>query len=204
MRLTRYRLLLCVLTVGACTGQEVQETLGVNRKAPDEFVVYSRPPLSVPPEFDLKPPRPGEESPNVVTTEDQAREVLLGTKRPPATLDEAAAKVDTSVETAVEPVLSSDAPSSAQSSFLSKAGADKADANIRQELAKDVVAEPKKKKQAQSLYESIVQDEKTEPVVDAKAEAERIRANRDKGKPVTDGETPTQSEKSKSILDKIL
>lgn len=204
MRTTRYRLLLCVLGVSACTGQEVQETFGMNRKAPDEFVVYSRPPLSVPPEFDLKPPRPGEESPNVITTEDQAREVLLGTKRRPATLDEAAATVDTSVETAVEPVLSNDAPSGAQSSFLSKAGADKADANIRTELANDVKAAPKKKKKAQSLYESIVEGEKTEPVVDAKGEAERIRANRDAGKPVTEGETPVEDEKSKSILDKIL
>lgn len=175
----------------------------MNRKAPDEFVVYSRPPLSVPPEFDLKPPRPGEESPNLVTTEDQARQVLLGTTRQPATLDEAAANVDGSVETAVEPVLSSDAPTGAQSSFLAKAGADKADANIRDALSKDIVAEPKKKKKAQSLYESIVGADKAEPVVDAKAEAERIRSNRDAGKPVTEGETPTEDEKSKSVIDKI-
>lgn len=203
MRLTRSSFLLGLVSLTACTGQEVQETFGMNRSAPDEFVVYSRPPLSVPPEFDLKPPRPGEESPNVVTTEDQAREVLLGTKRKPATLDEAAAKVDANVATAVEPVLSNDAPTGAQSSFLSKAGADKADTNIRSELAKDVVAAPKKKKKAESLYESIVGDDTSEPVVDAKGEAERIRANRDAGKPITEGDTPTVDEKSKSVLDVI-
>ncbi len=204
MRPTRYLLLLGVLALTACTGQDVQETFGMNRKAPDEFVVYSRPPLSVPPEFDLKPPRPGEESPNVVTTEDQARQVLLGTKRKPATLDEAAAKVDSSVETAVEPVLQSDAPSGAQSSFLKKAGTAKADPDIRATLGKDVIEAPKKKKKAESLYESIVGDDKNEPVVDAKGEAERIRDNRDKGKPVTEGKTPTKDEKPKSVLDKIL
>ncbi len=203
MRLTRSLFILSLVSLAACTGQDVQQTFGMDRKAPDEFVVYSRPPLSVPPEFDLKPPRPGEESPNVVTTEDQAREVLLGTKRKPATLDEAAAKVDTNIETAVEPVLTNDAPTGAQSSFLSKAGADKADANIRDELSKDIVAAPKKKKKAQSLYESIVGDETAEPIVDAKAEAERIRANRDAGKPVTEGDTPTEDEKPKSVIDKI-
>lgn len=204
MRPTRYLLPLSLLALTACTGQEVQETFGMNRKAPDEFVVYSRPPLSVPPEFDLKPPRPGEESPGVVTTEAQARELLLGTKKKPATLDEATATVDTNVETAVEPVLESDAPTGAQSSFLAKAGADKADPKIRDTLGKDVIEAPKKKKKAESLYESIVGEGKDEPVVDAKGEAERIRDNRDKGKPVTEGETPTKDEKSKSMLDKIL
>lgn len=203
MRQTRSLLLLSFAALAACTSSDVQETFGMNRSAPDEFVVYSRPPLSVPPEFDLVPPRPGEESPNVVTTEDQARALLLGTKRKPATLDEAAAKVNTNVETAVQPVLTSDAPTGAQSSFLSKAGADKADANIRDALAKDVIEEPKKKKKAQSLYESIVDGDKDEPVVDAKGEAERIRANRDAGKPVTEGDTPTKDEKPKSVIDKI-
>ena len=204
MRPTRYLLPISLLALTACTGQEVQETFGMNRKAPDEFVVYSRPPLSVPPEFDLKPPRPGEESPAVLTTEAQARELLLGTRKKPATLDEAAATVDPRVETAVEPVLEANAPSGAQSSFLSKAGVDKADPKIREALGKDVIEAPKKKKKAESLYESIVGENKDEPVVDAKGEAERIRDNRDKGKPVTEGETPTQDEKSKSMLDKIL
>lgn len=204
MRPTRYFWPLCVFALAACTGQEVQQTFGMNRKAPDEFVVYSRPPLAVPPDFDLQPPRPGEESPGVVTTEAQARELLLGTKKKPATLDEASARVNEKVETAVQPVLSNDAPSGAQSSFLSKAGADKADPNIRTELGKDMKEAPKKKKKAQSLYEDIVGAETAEPVVDAKGEAERIRKNRDEGKPVTDGDTPVEDEKSKSVLDKIL
>ncbi len=203
MRPTRSFFLFSLVSLAACSGQEVQETFGMNRKAPDEFVVYSRPPLAVPPEFDLKPPRPGEESPNVVTTEDQARQLLLGTKRKPATLDEAAAKSDTGVETAVPVVLANDAPSNAQSSFLNKAGADKADAKIRDELANDITEEPKKKKKSQSLYDSIVGSEKNEPVVDAKGEAERIRSNRDAGKSVTEGETPIEDNKSKSVIDKI-
>lgn len=203
MPTTRHFLVLTALLLAACEQGEVQSALGMDRNAPDEFVVYSRPPLSVPPEFDLKPPRPGEESPNIVTTEDQARELLLGTKRSPATLDEAAAKVNTKVETAVEPVLSTEAATGAKASFLAKAGVDEADPEIRDRLVKDTKVENKQKKKAQSLYERVVGDEADEPVVDAKGESERIRKNRDEGKAITEGKTPDKDQKPKSVIDKI-
>lgn len=203
MKTTRYVLPLLLVALAGCSNNEIQDTLGLSRKAPDEFVVYSRPPLSVPPEFELKPPRPGEENPNIVSTEAQARELLLGTKAQPASLDEASRGVDSSVDTAVTPVLTTDAPTGADSSFLSKLGADKADPDIREQLTADQKVESTKKKKTQSLYESIVGDEKAEPVVDAKAEAERIRTNRDEGKPITDGATPDAKEKDESVIDKI-
>jgi hypothetical protein len=194
-------LLALPLLLTACSGGDVRETLGLNKTAPDEFVVYSRPPLSVPPEFDLKPPRPGEEGPAAETTEAQARELLLGTKAKPAALNDADA--NPTVETAVVPVLSADAPTGAQSSFLSKAGVDKADPEIRKTLQADVVAEPKKKKKAESLLEKVTGDEKAEPVVDAKKETERLRTNKKEGKPVTEGETPVEDPKKKSLIDRI-
>jgi hypothetical protein len=201
MRASRFLLVVLPMLTAACSGGEVRQSLGLNQKAPDEFVVYSRPPLSVPPEFDLRPPRPGEENPTLTTPEDDARQLLLGTKRKPASLD--GVEAAPSVETAVVPVLAADAPSQAQSSFLSKAGADKVEGDIRKQLQADKVAEPQKKKKAQSLYEELVSDDKTEPVVDAKKEAERIRANKDTNKPITDGETPVEDQKKKSVLDRI-
>lgn len=193
--------LLMPLLLAACSGGEVRNSLGLNARAPDEFVVYSRPPLSVPPEFDLKPPRPGEESPFVATSEDQARETLLGTKAKPASLDEV--PETPAVETAVTPVLTSDAPTAAQSNFLKKAGADRASDTIRDQLTKDKIELPKKKKKAESLYERIVGEDQNEPVVDAKKESERIRTNKDEGKPVTEGETPTEEQKKKSVFDTL-
>lgn len=201
MKISPSLFLISLLVLTACDGNEVRESLGLNRTAPDEFVVYSRPPLSVPPEFELKPPRPGEENLGASSTEAQARELLLGTKKQPASLDEVAETPD--VDTAVTPVLTSDAPSGAQSSFLSKAGVDAANPDIREKLAKDVVEAPKKAKKAESLYESIVGAETAEPVVDAQKEAERLRSNRDEGKPVTDGDTPTEKTKPKSVIDRI-
>lgn len=200
MRFVRLTLLL-PLVLTACSGGEMRQTLGLDRKAPDEFVVYARPPLSVPPEFDLKPPRPGEEGPHSVSTEAQARKALLGTQAKPSSLD--GMDADPAVATAVVPVLEADAPSAAQSSFLKKAGAEKADPNIRADLRQDVIAAPEKKKKAQSLYEELVEDEKTEPVIDAKKEAERLRRNKDEGKPANDGEVPVEDTKPKSLIDRI-
>lgn len=201
MNYSSLSLIVCVLGLSACEGNEVRETLGLTRTAPDEFVVYSRPPLSVPPSFDLRPPRPGEEGPSVVSTEAQARETLLGTKKKP-TPDDLSADAPV-VDTAVDPILTSDAPTGASSSFMSKLGADKADPDIREKLGNDEVALPKKKKEADSLYERIVGSGADEPVVDAKKEAERIRQNKDEGKPITEGDTPTEDTKSKSVLDQI-
>ena len=43
-----------LLVLGACSKLN-RDTLGMNKKAPNEFLVTTRPPLSLPPEFDLKP-----------------------------------------------------------------------------------------------------------------------------------------------------
>lgn len=200
MRPTSVIWLVLAFVLTACSGGEVRNTLGLNASAPDEFVVYARPPLSMPPEFDLKPPRPGEESPFTPTSEDQAREVLLGTKKAPATLDEIP---ESSVSTAVTPVLTSDAPTQSQANFLKKLGAENADDSIRDKLAEDLRAKPKQEKKAESLYEKIVGSDTAEPVVDAKAEAERIRTNKDTGKAVTDGETPVEKQKKKTVIDAL-
>jgi hypothetical protein len=195
--LSRFFLLVPLALLAACANSDVRETLGINREAPDEFVVVSRPPLSLPPEFELRPPKPGEPQ-RIPSAEEEARRQLLGTPSQPASLDDAAT---TASETAVAPVLTADAPSGATSSFLSKVGADKADDSIRDKLGKDAIRPPSK--EAQSLYEEIVGSEKSDPVVDAKKEAERLRANKDTGKPVTEGETPNADEKPKSVIDEI-
>lgn len=39
--------------LGACSG--MKKTLGIEKEAPDEFMVMSRAPLSLPPEYNLRP-----------------------------------------------------------------------------------------------------------------------------------------------------
>ena len=48
-----------IISVGGCEG--VREAAGIAKKAPDEFAVVTRAPLSMPPDYGLRPPRPGAE-----------------------------------------------------------------------------------------------------------------------------------------------
>lgn len=53
MRLLIIGLMLTV-ALSACSNV-TKEKLGLNKKAPNEFMVTTRPPLSLPPEYDLRP-----------------------------------------------------------------------------------------------------------------------------------------------------
>lgn len=200
MRFLPLSLLLITSVLTACDGQEVRETVGLTREAPDEFVVVSRPPLSVPPDFDLKPPRPGEAR-KEESTERQARQLILKDDPNATEIVEELEPASEKVETAVDPVITSDAKSSAESTLLGKLGADKADPDIRKKLGEDSVAE-KDLSNEKSLYEKIIKSEGEEPVVDPKKEAERIRTNKEKGKPINKGKVP-EAEQKKSVIDKI-
>ena len=64
------------LGLAACSGDELTRTFGLSRDAPDEFRVTTRAPLSMPPDFTLRPPRPGAVRPQEMTQE-QAAEAAL-------------------------------------------------------------------------------------------------------------------------------
>lgn len=64
------------VAISACSG--IKEDLGLAKRAPDEFTVVKRPPLSMPPDFALRPPRPGERGPEAAEMRQQARESLIG------------------------------------------------------------------------------------------------------------------------------
>lgn len=185
--------------LSACSNNSVRDTLGLDRSAPDEFVVVSRPPLSIPPEFDLRPPQPGA-SPLVPSAEEEARRQLLGTSSQPVSSGEAS---QPATETNVAPVVSADAPSSATSNFMKQFGANQADDSIREKLSMDVVTPRESEEKAESLYEEIIGSEKPEPTVDAKKEAERLRSNRDTGKPLNEGDVPTSEDEPPSVIDTI-
>jgi hypothetical protein len=50
--------------------------LGMDRVGPDEFAVESRAPLTIPPDYDLRPPQPGAPRPQDVTSAERARRVI--------------------------------------------------------------------------------------------------------------------------------
>lgn len=66
----------CLLSLPACSGDELTRTFGLSRDAPDEFQVTTRAPLSMPPDMTLRPPRPGATRPQELTQREQAEATL--------------------------------------------------------------------------------------------------------------------------------
>ena len=66
-------------------GGDTKKLLGLQKEAPDEFAVYSRAPLSLPPDFTLTPPAPGTERPQSIDESAKAQQALLGRQAAPET-----------------------------------------------------------------------------------------------------------------------
>ena len=65
---------LCSVALGGCSAFE---NLGGGKKvSPDEFKIVSHSPLTMPPNAELRPPRPGEPRPQEVPPSEQAKEAL--------------------------------------------------------------------------------------------------------------------------------
>src|SRR5499426_2645743 len=112
------------LALGGCSALE---NLGGGKKvSPDEFKIVSHSPLTMPPNAELRPPRPGEPRPQEVTPSDQAKEALS-----PAL---AARPQRNQVLTGQDKTPSR---TSAEQALVQKAGGGTADPNIRGQVNRD-------------------------------------------------------------------
>jgi hypothetical protein len=66
-----------VMLLSGCGNSNLSRTFGLTRDAPDEFTVTTRAPLSMPPDFNLRPPRPGVARPQEQSERTQAEEALV-------------------------------------------------------------------------------------------------------------------------------
>ena len=55
---------------------DFKRTIGLEKSSPDEFAVESRAPLTMPPDFELRPPQPGAARPQEATPGQQARQLI--------------------------------------------------------------------------------------------------------------------------------
>jgi hypothetical protein len=156
-----------VLTTG-CSG--LGEAIGLSRRTPpDEFEVVTNAPLSLPPEFALRPPAPGATGPGTTTPQAQARAAVTGSAGAPE----------------------GSATTQGESALLANAGAVGDDPSIRTTV--DAESSIEAEGTSTWLADMLLFWRDTPPageVVDAAAEAQRIRANEAAGRPVTAGETP--------------
>lgn len=68
-------LLLAPLALGGCT--DLKRALGMEKVVPDEFAVVRGAPLALPPDFSLRPPRPGAAPTQEVSSTEQARQTIF-------------------------------------------------------------------------------------------------------------------------------
>ncbi len=66
-----------VILLAGCSSDKLSRTFGLTRDAPDEYTVTTRAPLSMPPDYNLRPPRPGAPRPQEQSERQQAEESLV-------------------------------------------------------------------------------------------------------------------------------
>ena len=172
------------LALAACSN--VSQSLGLGKNAPDEFAVVRNPPLSLPPDLTLRPPRPGERPTNEVSARDQAETLLLS---------------EAGGDRAAEAVQATETPGEA--ALIAHADAADVDPDIRDLVERDYSGYAYRD---ESFVEALMFWRSEDPpgeVVDPEAEAERLRENIEAGKPVTEGETPTIERREKALLEGI-
>ena len=184
--------ILLLTSLAACTGSEVKSNLGLKRKAPDEFMVLSRPALTVPPSFDLPDPQTASLTPPKDMSANNAKQALFGA---PTT------------KTGTKTVANKKA--TAENLFLNKAGVDKGQSDIRSQLEDDIRAEqtpaPEEEKPGffGRLFSPIKLDDKPDPIVSPQAEKDRIKDSKASGEKIDGSETVTIQPKGETVLDKI-
>ncbi len=208
-RISRLAVALLCCALAACN-TDIKETLGLNHKGPDAMDVYSRPPLTVPPDFDLQSPGKGPEYSVGVPTDVQAHNDIFGNSGPNATNTPASKQLPSMhllnsplsgpATTAVPSVSSGPLPSNGDAQFLSNIGAAKADSNVREEIDKDKAAGAVAPKDDHYFFSG---SSTAEPTVDSAKEAQRLKDDKAQDKSPTTGETPVIVPKDKGLLGDI-
>ncbi|MGC9953653.1 MAG: DUF3035 domain-containing protein [Rhizomicrobium sp.] len=164
-----------------CGCETIRDASGLEKKPPDEFAVLTKAPLVVPPDYNLKPPRPGAAPTNQTEATESAQAALFG------------------ADTATIAASMSGNYSQGEKLLMANAGVANADPIIRQHLQSD-------RKAMLGADDSFTNEilfwkgPKTDPgkAVDADAEARRIDAQKT-GQTTGEApktEAPKQEEKS--------
>ncbi|SCA57070.1 conserved exported hypothetical protein [Candidatus Terasakiella magnetica] len=175
-------LAIAAVALSACSG--TKEMLGLEKTAPDEFAVYTRAPLSLPPDYALKPPTPGVERPNTENQQEKARRALTGRRA-------AAAKVDA--------LGSYSNMSPGLKSLLEQTGAVHADPSIRQTIDRETSAFIS---ESETFAKDLMFWKNKEPFgskIDAAQEAQRIREAQALGQAV-DGQSAVVIERKEGAI----
>lgn len=177
------------LALGGCSAFE---NLGGGKKiSPDEFKIVSHSPLTMPPNAELRPPRPGEPRPQEVSPADQAKEALS-----PALAGRTQQRV-----TGAGAGTTTGATGSEQA-LVTKATQGGVDPNIRSRVNQDTKTLNDSDK---TFIDSLIFWQETPPsgvVLDPTKEQQRLRDAQAAGQPAG-GATPTITRRKRGLLEGI-
>ena len=181
----RYLLLpiFALLSLSACSG--VRDEFGLTKKAPDEFTVVTKAPLIRPPDYTLKPPRPGTPRPQAVPTSETARQALLGNTAP------------------ARPQAERSSASRSERIFLKRAGVEQVQPGIRTIIDREMTQVAQK---GEGFTDKILFWQNKRPpgeVVDAGKEAERIKEAQAKGQAPSGQGVPVIKRRKRALLENV-
>lgn len=166
--------------LGGC-GDDVSRTFGLQRDAPDEFQVTTRAPLSMPPDFTLRAPRPGAPRPQELSARGGAETTLV----PQAALG--------AREAGVTP----------GTTALIQAAGPAAPADIRTTVEQESSLERPSRSLVDRLMFWRTPSQPGGLAIDPTREAQRLRENAALGQNVTEGDSKIIQPKARSIFDRL-
>ena len=170
-----------LVTLTGCGESNLARTFGLTRDAPDEFMVTTQAPLSMPPDFNLRPPRPGVVRPQQRLEREQAEEALV----PQLALTGPA----------------TGAPSRGQAALLDESGP-AVSSDVRQRVDQDAKLE----QASDSFLDKVLTWRKEDTrnlEVDPEKENQRLRQNAALGQSNAGGVTPTIKPKRETWFQKL-
>jgi len=185
---------LALLVMGLSGCSDTRKALGIDKAPPDEFAVVSGAPLTMPPDFNLRPPRSPSDKPPSETAAQAGRQTVfrVSDAKTPAVI--ASTQVGTN-GVALSP---------GEQALIAKAGAAGADPSIRQQVDKDTAQ--LNEDNSGGFVDSLLFWREPPPpgeAVDASREAQRLRENAALGKPASVGDTPQIQRTQRAWLEGI-
>jgi hypothetical protein len=126
-------LALALLGASLAGCDSTKEMLGLTKRSPDEFQVVSRAPLSMPPDYSLRPPSPGAPRPQEGTTIEQAQSIVTGHSTDRNLEPDQIPSIGEGEQTTAE--------STGEAAFLQSASLSGVDPNIRKLVDQETAAE---------------------------------------------------------------
>lgn len=183
-------LALGAVALGGCSAFE--NLGGAKKVSPDEFKIVSHSPLTMPPNAELRPPRPGEPRPQEVTPADQAKEALSPALAARPQRNQAMTGGATQAP----------GRTSSEQALVQRAGGTATDPNIRSRVNQDTKTINDSDK---GFIDSLIFWQESPPsgvVLDPTKEQQRIRDAQAAGQPAT-GATPTIKRRQRGLLEGI-